>query len=227
MASFMASLFSSSTRQDKPDGAVHRPTTPANPIQAAPSFTTPVRTPQGSPSKKTAPPGANDLPDYFDNIKLNSPTIGSEGWKTGNPFDAPPVKLAPPTPKGKINNNNIQIFEDHPTGGADESIIQKPAPAAAPRKQAQENTPPVSSRPPIVGHDSTASVLQPSHAAISRSELYHLREREKPSTPIKKFNTNRGLTAEERELLAKPNVKRMVNVTQLCKNTRIPYYDAI
>lgn len=231
MASFMASLFSSSTRQDKTDVAVHRPITPASPNKETPSFTTPVRTPMGSPSKKTAPPGANDLPDYFDNIKLNSPTIGSEGWKTGNPFDAPPVKLAPPTANtrlspGKINNNNIQIFEDHPMGGADESIIQKPAPAAAPRKQAQENTPPVSSRPPIVGQDSTASVLQPSHAAISRSELYHLRERErereKPATPIKKFNTNRGLTAEERELLAKPNVKRMVNVTQLCKYCRIP-----
>ncbi|KAL3955043.1 hypothetical protein ACCO45_010606 [Purpureocillium lilacinum] len=33
--------------------------------------------------------------------------------------------------------------------------------------------------------------------------------------PTEKFNTSRGLTAEEREILNKPQVKRLVNVTQL------------
>jgi hypothetical protein len=201
MASFMASLFSSSTRQDKLD-AGQRPGTPT-----MNSFTTPVSTPQGSPSKKTVPPGANDLPVAFDNMKLNST----------NPFDAPvkfdPSALGSHFAAGKPNNNTINIFEDSPAGGADESIIQKPAATAqSPRKHAQENTPPVSARPPIVD---SPSYLH-NHAAASRQQTYNLKERERPSTPAKKFNTSRGLTAEERELLKKPNVKRLVNVTQLC-----------
>lgn len=199
MASFMASLFSNSKAQDKPD-AVSRPATPNRN-----SFVTPTITPQGSPSKKTVPPGAHDLPVAFDNLKLNST----------NPFDAPvkfdPSALGTHLSPSKINNNTINIFEDSPDAAADESIIQKPATAAAPRKHGQENTPPVSSRPPIV--DSPSYI---SHAAVSRHGLYQQTGRERPSTPAKKFNTSRGLTAEERELLQKPNVKRLVNVTQLC-----------
>lgn len=198
MASFMASLFSNSKAQDKPD-AVSRPATPNRN-----SFVTPTITPQGSPSKKTVPPGAHDLPVAFDNLKLNST----------NPFDAPvkfdPSALGTHLSPSKINNNTINIFEDSPDAAADESIIQKPATAAAPRKHGQENTPPVSSRPPIV--DSPSYI---SHAAVSRHGLYQQTGRERPSTPAKKFNTSRGLTAEERELLQKPNVKRLVNVTQL------------
>lgn len=226
MTSFISGLFSANTRPERPESMIHRPVTPASPNKETHNFITPISTPQGSPSKKTVPPGANELGEYFDNFKLSS------GAGNSHPLDAP-VKLTPPTkdPRvspGKINNlTNIRIFEDNSAGTADESIIQKPAPAAAPRQQhTQENTPPVSRRPPIVGQDSAASVLQPSqpsHAASARQELYHLRERDsKPATPIKKFNTNRGLTAEERELLAKPNVKRMVNVTQLCMLARHP-----
>ncbi|CAI4211119.1 unnamed protein product [Parascedosporium putredinis] len=37
----------------------------------------------------------------------------------------------------------------------------------------------------------------------------------RPVTPAKKFNTSRGLTPEELEILQKPHVKRLVNVTQL------------
>jgi hypothetical protein len=201
MASFMASLFSNSKAQDKPDAGQQRPTTPnAN----RNSFITPSITPQGSPSKKTAPPGAHDLPVAFDNLKL-----------TANAFDAPvkfdPSALGTNVSSSKINSNTINIFEDSPAGAADESIIQKPAAAPSPRKHGQENTPPVSSRPPIV--DSPSYI---SHAAASRHGLYQQTGRERPSTPAKKFNTSRGLTAEERELLQKPNVKRLVNVTQLC-----------
>jgi cell cycle protein kinase DBF2 len=203
MASFMASLFSNSKAQDRQD-TTQRPTTPnTNPNRN--SFVTPSITPQGSPSKKTAPPGAHDLPVAFDNLKLST-----------NPFD-PPVKFDPSAlsthlSPGKINNNTINIFEDSPASAADESIIQKPSAAASPRKHGQENTPPVSSRPPIV--DSPSYI---SHAAVSRQGLYQQTGRERPSTPAKKFNTSRGLTAEERELLQKPNVKRLVNVTQLCR----------
>lgn len=226
MTSFISGLFSASTRQERPESMIHRPVTPGSPNKDTHNFITPISTPQGSPSKKTVPPGANELSEYFDNFKLSS------GAGNSHPLDAP-VKLTPPTkdPRfspGKINNHsNIRIFEDSPAGSNDQSIIQKPAPAAAPRQQhTQENTPPASRRPPIVGQDSAVSVLQPSqpsHAASARQEFYHLRERDsRPATPIKKFNTNRGLTAEERELLAKPNVKRMVNVTQLCMLARSP-----
>jgi hypothetical protein len=222
MTSFISGLFSTSTRQERPESMIHRPVTPASPNKDTHNFITPISTPQGSPSKKTVPPGANELSEYFDNFKLSS----GAGNGNGHPSDASgkltPSAKDPRLSPGKINNHsNIRIFEDSPSGSTDHSIIQKPAPAAAPRQQqTQENTPPVSRRPPIVGQDSAASVLQPSqpsHAASARQEFYHLRERDtKPATPIKKFNTNRGLTAEERELLAKPNVKRMVNVTQLC-----------
>lgn len=57
--------------------------------------------------------------------------------------------------------------------------------------------------------------LHHSHAALSRQQMYDT----KGERPIiaKRFNTARGLTAEEREILQRPNVRRMVNVTQLCK----------
>lgn len=202
MASFMASLFSNAkTTQEKQD-ASPRPGTPNRN-----SFITPTITPQGSPSKKTVPPGAHDLPVAFDSLNLNS---------KNNPFDAPvrfdPSTLGTHLSTGKVNNNTINIFEDNSASGADESIIQKPTTAASPRKQGQENTPPVSTRPPIA--DSPSYI---NHAAASRHAPYQQTGRERPSTPAKKFNTSRGLTPEERELLKKPNVKRLVNVTQLCK----------
>ena len=49
------------------------------------AFTTPVHTPQGSPSKKQVPPGANELPNVFDNaMKLapGSPTK-QQGFSPG------------------------------------------------------------------------------------------------------------------------------------------------
>ena len=45
-----------------------RPSTPN-----ANGFTSPVQTPQGSPSKKQFPPGANDLPNVFDNAMKLAP----------------------------------------------------------------------------------------------------------------------------------------------------------
>jgi len=58
------------------------------------------------------------------------------------------------------------------------------------------------------------SVAQ-NQAAISRQELYQ--PREQPPPTVRKYNTQRGLTAEELEILHKPNVKRLANVTQLCR----------
>ncbi|KAK3311338.1 kinase-like domain-containing protein [Chaetomium strumarium] len=192
MASFMANLFPGG-KQDKTDV---RPSTPARH-----NFITPATTPQGSPSKKTVPPGANELPVAFQGMNLKPPSA----------FDTPvklsrPQSVVAPLSPGK---SNLKNFEEGPAT-VDDSILRKGAARTGSpvRNQGQENTPPTLPRDPF-----TEPTYQPSHAAISRQELYQPRER--PSPTVKRFNTTRGLSAEERELLQKPNVKRLVNVTQL------------
>ena len=199
MASFVANLFPGAGRQDKPDLG-HRPSTPVKN-----NFTTPVSTPQGSPSKRTVPPGANELPTSFDGLKLASST---------NALESPPKLGRPQTAGSPLSpgKTNIQAYDGN-SSAADDSIIHKGmATAGTPlRRQGQENTPPVSARGTPVD-----TPYQPSPAALSRQEPY-LPPRDKPTAPVKKFNTSRGLTPEELEILQKPNVKRLVNVTQLCE----------
>lgn len=189
----MANLFPSSQGKDRAD----RPGTPPKGVN---NFTTPVSTPQGSPSKKTIPPGANELPAAFENaMKLDLSTP----LKLGRP-----QSIITPLSPGKTNVLNAEeasVLED--------SILHKNATAAggsALKRQGQENTPPTA-RPTI----EPPPQFQMNHAALSRHEFYQHKDR--PSTPVKRFNTQRGLTEEEREILKKPNVKRLVNVTQLCK----------
>lgn len=129
--------------------------------------------------------------------------------------DGPAVKLTRPqsviTPLSP-GKSNVQPYDESSTF-VDESVIHKNNHAGTPlKKQGQENTPPMSRLA------ATDSPLQHSHAAVTRSQLYESSHR--PLTPAKKFNTSRGLTAEEREILQKPNVKRLVNVTQLCTSTQ-------
>jgi hypothetical protein len=95
------------------------------------------------------------------------------------------------------------------SAGVDDSIIHKSAvsPGSPLRKQGQENTPPTS-------RGGMESIAQ-NHAALSRQELYQ--PRDNTPTTTRKYNTQRGLTAEELEILHKPNVKRLANVTQLCR----------
>lgn len=195
MASFMANLFPGG-RQDKVADA--RPSTP---IRS--SFVTPAITPQGSPSKRTVPPGANELPVALQGMKINPPSA----------FDTPvklsrPQSVVAPLSPGKSNLQNL----DEGPSTVDDSIIRKGVPrtGSPARNQGQENTPPLP-RDPF-----TEPTYQPSHAALSRQELYQ-QQRERASPTVRRFNTTRGLTAEERELLQKPGVKRLVNVTQLCK----------
>jgi cell cycle protein kinase DBF2 len=192
MASFMANLFPGG----KPDKMDARPSTPTRN-----SFITPVSTPQGSPSKKTVPPGANELPVALQGMKINPPSA----------FDTPvklsrPQSVVAPLSPGKSNLQTVE--ESSPT--VDDSIIRKGIPRTGSplRNQGQENTHPTLPRDPF-----TEPTYQPSHAAVSRQELYQTRER--PPATVRRFNTTRGLTAEERELLQKPGVKRLVNVTQL------------
>lgn len=208
MSSFLTNLFPSSqgnkhenilpvppvplhTRPSQNEVDRERPSTPSRN-----NFITPVSTPQGSPSKNRNPPGAHDLPTAFDNaMKIGPPAFGSPSKNTRSQAGTP---LSP----GKSNTLAADdSYFGNATSNVDDSIIHKSAvsPGSPLRKQGQENTPPVAQN----------------HAALSRQELYQ--PRDNTPTTTRKYNTQRGLTAEELEILHKPNVKRLANVTQLCK----------
>jgi len=208
MASFMSSFFPGGKQQEKSDA---RPTTPTQVSSYANNFTTPVSTPQGSPSKRTVPPGANELPVALESMKLAATNALESPVKLGRPHG-----VGTPLSPGKSNLQNI----DEGPLSVDNSIIHKglTAPGTPQRSQGQENTPPVHIRDAPA---EPAPVYQPSHAAVSRQELYQTRERLSPA--VKRFNTQRGLTAEELEILQKPNIKRLVNVTQLCEPFSFSY----
>jgi cell cycle protein kinase DBF2 len=164
------------------------------------SFITPVQTPQGSPSKSRMPPGAHDLPIAFENaMKLAPANLGSP-TKSGRPTTA-----GSPLSPGKSNTLAIDESYFGPPS-ADDSVLHKSVLSSTSplRSQGQENTPPASRLGDPVQHQ----------AALSRQELYQ--PREQPVPTVRKYNTQRGLTAEELEILQKPNVKRLANVTQLC-----------
>lgn len=191
----MSSFFPGS--RDKTGGEGSRPETPTKTT----SFLNPVTTPQGSPSKKTIPPGANELSSAFDNaMTLNETPLR---------LTRPQSVISPLSP-GKSNAQPV----DESNISVDDSVIHKTTSTGSPlRKQGQENTPPLSR---FAG---TVSALQHNHAALSRQQLYEPNARH--TIAAKKFNTSRGLTAEEREILQKPHVRRMVNVTQLCTSLLI------
>ena len=164
-------------------GAPHTPTSAG--------FTSPFSTPQGSPSKNKLPPGANELPDVFENALRLDP---------GSPTKIGRQQLSPYSP----NKSGRQVF--------DESLEQSPnrsenslGPGSPTRKQGKENTPP-GIRP---------SKPSPNQAAVSRQEPYQVRDTD--SGTKARYNPQRGLTPEELEKLQLPKVKRLTNVTQLCK----------
>lgn len=194
----MANFFPGGKDKSSSDAAA-RPCTPKRSNNN--SFINPP-TPQGSPSKRTIPPGAHDLPAAFESAM----TLNPGGIEAPLRLTRPQSVVTPLSP-GRTNAQPL----DETTLNVDESVIHKaPAPGSPFKKQGQENTPPTSR---LAGTDSPH---QHNHAAISRQQLYEPRER--PVTPAaKKFNTSRGLTAEERDILSKPHVKRLVNVTQLCE----------
>ncbi|KAM0245243.1 hypothetical protein ACHAQJ_010614 [Trichoderma viride] len=219
MASFMSSFFpgststststSSSTRDKAPlaGDAVPRPVTPT--MNNINSFINPLNTPLGSPSKKTIPPGAHDLPTVFDTAM----SLNSSGFEAPIRLTRPQSVIAPLSP-GKPSSRDalqspVQPREDL-TVAVEGSVAPRgrASPGSPRKRQAQENAPPV---PRLAAHDQDRQPHH-SHAALSRQQLYETRER--PIT-AKRFNTARGLTAEEREILQRPNVRRMVNVTQL------------
>ncbi len=197
MASFMSNFFPGGA--SKPIDVAGRPSTPSKHN----SFIEPTHTPQGSPSKRTIPPGAHDLPTAFaDAMSLNASATEAP-VKLTRPQSVVTAPLSP----GKLKNQPL----DETNPNVDDSVIHKEPTSRIPlKKQGQENTPPV-------GRLGAPELqVQHSHAALSRQQLYEPREH-RTVGPSKKFNTSRGLTAEERELLQKPSVKRLVNVTQLCE----------
>jgi hypothetical protein len=183
------------TRTSQLESYNERPSTPNRN-----SFITPVSTPQGSPSKKSHPPGAHDLPSAFENsMKLAASALGS------------PTKSGRGTPLSPGKSNALAVDDSYFAAvgaGVDDSVVHKSAysPGSPLRKQGKENTPPGSRH----GFDLPTQ----NQAALSRQDVYAHREPLPVAT--RKFNTQRGLTAEELEILNKPNVKRLANVTQLC-----------
>ena len=79
-------------------------------------------------------------------------------------------------------------------------------PGSPARKMGKENTPP---------SGTNSKPTTPNQAAISRQEPYQLRDTD-PGLKAR-HHAERGLTAEELEKLQLPKVKRLANVTQLCK----------
>ncbi|KAL6881892.1 protein kinase [Trichoderma longibrachiatum] len=224
MASFMSNFLPGSsvgpgTSKDKAPlagDAAPRPVTPT--MNNINSFINPLNTPLGSPSKRTIPPGAHDLPTVFDTaMNLNSP-----GIEAPVRLSRPQSVVAPLSP-GKANNSqpapqpHLQPWEEQQQPSA--AIVAEVAaqsvhkgrasPGTPRRRQGQENAQPV---PRLAAHDQERQPHH-SHAALSRQQPYETTK----DRPIiaKRFNTARGLTAEEREILQRPNVRRMVNVTQL------------
>ncbi|KAL8731138.1 MAG: hypothetical protein Q9181_004407 [Wetmoreana brouardii] len=170
------------TRSGNTQSENERPQTPTGA-----AFTSPFATPQGSPSKKQLPPGANDLPNVFENAMKFAPA---------SPTKASRQPLSPHSPR----KGNRQALDEH----ADESIFGPPSPTG---KSNMENTPPAL-------RQSKEATFNPNQAAISRQEPYQSRESSDQGTRSR-FNLQRGLSTEELEKLQLPKVKRLANVTQL------------
>lgn len=164
-----------------------RPSTPSQE-----RFISPQQTPQGSPSKHQHPPGAFDLPNVFENAMKLIPTIGS------------PSKSKPQTPTSP-NRANLHAVDDIDYSTQDLTTL---GPTSPTRKSNKENTPP-GIRP---GQQKEPSYL--THAAQSRQEPYRTRETEHSSRYL---HGPQRLSAEELEKARKPAVKRLANVTQLCR----------
>ena len=179
---------------------------PSTPIRN--NFTTPVSTPQGSPSKNRNPPGAFDLPTTFDNAMKLYPAT--------NTYGTSPLKLDRPQGNGiplSPGKGQDETSYSSRSGNNDDSVLHK-SPGSPLKKQANENTPPISRGLDLGTNHNLAA--QQRQAGYQPADSGLARENSTPT--IRKYNTQRGLTPEELELLQKPNVKRLANVTQLCKH---------
>jgi cell cycle protein kinase DBF2 len=161
---------------------------PGTPSQEA--FISPRQTPQGSPSKNHQPPGAFDLPHVFENAMRLLPSMGPP---------SKPRSAAPTSP------SRLQIGDNANYSAHDTTTL---TPGSPTRRSNKENTPP-SVRPAA---QKEANYI--THAAQSRQEPYRPRDAEGSQ---RYYPTTQRLSAEELEKARKPSVKRLTNVTQLCK----------
>jgi cell cycle protein kinase DBF2 len=166
---------------------MERPSTPRGN-----GFTTPVATPQGSPSKNQLPPGAKDLPNVFENALRLEPV---------SPLKSLKQQLMP----GSSNKGSPKPIEEGDSSAFNKSVIQPESPS---KKANKENTPPVRS---------PNKTTTPAAAAVSRYEQYYAND----AAARAKTGPMRGLTAEDVEKLQLPKVKRLANVTQICRLTPI------
>ncbi|KAL8773470.1 MAG: hypothetical protein Q9209_001574 [Squamulea sp. 1 TL-2023] len=170
------------TRSNNNQYENERPQTPTSA-----GFTSPYATPQGSPSKKLLPPGANDLPNVFDNAMKLTPS---------SPTKAARQQLSPHSP----NKATRQPLDEY----TNDSLL---SPGSPTRQSNKENA--------LSGIRQTKEAMfNPNQAAISRQEPYQSRETSEQGTKTR-YNLQRGLTAEELEKCQSPKVKRLVNVAQL------------
>lgn len=155
-------------------------------------FITPVTTPQGSPSKTKNPPGANDLPIAFEIAMKLEPT------KIGSPTKLGPSQLQ--SPLSPTKGNTLSVDDSH-LNVSDIHKSHKHKTLSSPIvKYGKENTP-----------ATARQNVETNNVAIARHELYQ------KETQVSKYNTQRVVTAKEYEILQKAHVKRLSNVTQLCK----------
>jgi cell cycle protein kinase DBF2 len=168
-------------------GDMDRPATPSQE-----RFISPQQTPQGSPSKLHAPPGAFDLPHVFENAMKLLPTIGS------------PPKSKPQTPtlptRAPLHGDDVDSSTQDLTALG---------PSSPTRKSNKENTPP-SARPGLQKETSYVT-----HAAQSRQDPY--RTRGEADQSQRYYHGPQRLSAEDLEKARKPSAKRLANVTQLCQ----------
>ncbi|MCJ1462951.1 hypothetical protein MMC07_001555 [Pseudocyphellaria aurata] len=167
------------------------PHTPHTPTRMG--FTSPSSTPQGSPSKTKFPPGATELPNFFESAMKLIPGSPSKGGRK---------QLSAQLP----NKSSRQALDD----GADDSQSRQEystGPGTPTRKSNKENT------PPGIRQGKEASYT-PNQAAISRQEQYQTKDTS-DAAARGRYNPQRGLTPEELEKLQLPKVKRLANVTQL------------
>lgn len=166
-------------------------------MQSQNAFVSPVQTPQGSPSKNKMPPGAFDLPDVFSNAMKLLPTMGSSPSKTSKQQHISP---------SKSSGDDVFGLPDYNTG----------IPGSPTRQSNKENTQPGSPTRPQVQKEQSFLT----QAAGLRQDPYRTRgEADRPSSPTRRGYINQGgLTAEDMEKLNKQSVKRLANVTQLCRS---------
>lgn len=164
-------------------------------------FTSPPQTPQGSPSKNRQPPGANDLPNVFENAMKLMPSA------TGSPSKA---NRQPQSPAKNLNEDSTYPRHNDYSADIDSTAVRPGSPT---RQSNKENTSP-GSRSPLQKQDSSYN-----QAAASRQAPY--KQREQLEVSNQQQTISRGPSPLEMEKLQKPSVKRLANITQLCKTYQL------